>query len=293
MSVRLGKWSFFWTAESYRSIALTATARTPTGINWIVMRYPDILLMFAEARYMLGKGESSVSDVAGISAARALEMVRERALGSGTEAVMDYKKVDFFDAIVNERAWEFGGEGIRKLDLVRWGLLDSKIEEMKVAMLYMLDGSHPIRIFDKTYQPEEFPNKLYFKYDDNGEFIDFSSINFYTKRAANPDEKVYTEIKWFPETYWNVKETDINKDHSLIKNATKVLVCASGLRKSYDYSQLLSTLKYGSLIQDRLNGYKIGNGVCNYRHLFSIYYDDIYKSKGYLSNSYGYDNSAQ
>lgn len=293
MSVRLGKWSFFWTAESYRSIALTATARTPTGINWIVMRYPDILLMFAEARYMLGKGENSVSDVAGISAARALEMVRERAFGSGAEAVMDYKKVDFFDAIVNERAWEFGGEGIRKLDLIRWGLLDSKIEEMKVAMLYMLDGSHPVEIFDKTYQPEEFPNKLYFKYDENGEFIDFSSINFYTKRAANPDEKVYTEIKWFPETYWNVKETDINKDHSLIKNATKILVCASGLRKSYDYSQLLSTLKYGSLIQDRLNGYKIGNGVCNYRHLFSIYYDDIYKSKGYLSNSYGYDNSAQ
>ena len=164
---------------------------------------------------------------------------------------------------------------------------------MKVAMLYMLDGSHPIQIFDKTYQPEEFPNKLYFKYDENGEFIDFSSINFYTKRAANPDEKVYTEVKWFPETYWNVKETDINKDHSLIKNATKILVCASGLRKSYDYSQLLGTLKYGSLIQDRLNGYKIGNGVCNYRHLFSIYYDDIYKSKGYLSNSYGYDNSAQ
>lgn len=79
----------------------------------------------------------------------------------------------------------------------------------------------------------------------------------------------------------------------MIKNATKILVCASGLRKSYDYSQLLGTLKYGSLIQDRLNGYKIGNGVCNYRHLFSIYYDDIYKSKGYLSNSYGYDNSAQ
>lgn len=145
------------------------------------MRYPDILLMFAEARYMLGKGENSVNEKAGISAAKALEMVRERAFGSGSEAVMDYKKVDFFDAIVNERAWEFGGEGIRKLDLIRWGLLDSKIEEMKVAMLYMLDGTHPIQIFDKTYQPEDFPNKLYFKYDNNGEFMDFSSINFYTK----------------------------------------------------------------------------------------------------------------
>ena len=51
MNVKLGKWSFWWTSDSYRSIASTATQRTPTGINWILMRYSDVLLMFAEAAY--------------------------------------------------------------------------------------------------------------------------------------------------------------------------------------------------------------------------------------------------
>ena len=37
----------------------------------------------------------------------------------------------------------------RKLDLVRWGLLDSKIEDMKKAMLYMMDGTKTVQIFDK------------------------------------------------------------------------------------------------------------------------------------------------
>ena len=31
-------------------------------------------------------------------------------------------KEDFFDAIVKERAWEFGGEKHRRYDLARWNL---------------------------------------------------------------------------------------------------------------------------------------------------------------------------
>jgi len=281
MNLNLGKWSFFWTSEAYRSIALTATARTPTGINWILMRYPDVLLMFAEARYMLGEGENSVNSTARISAKQALEQVRERAFGAGSPKITQYDS-DFFEAIVNERAWELGGEGIRKLDLVRWGLLDKKIEEMKKAMLYILDGTHTVQIFDKTYEPSDFPEKVYYKYDSKGEFIDMQSANFYRNLAANPDISIYKEAKWFPSS---IKEADI------ISNSVKILACASGLRASYDYSGLLGTLKYGSQIQEKFNQLnKVGNSVCNYRHLYSIYYDDIYKSNGFLQNSYGYDH---
>jgi len=113
MSVRLGKWCFFWTDASYRAIALTATSRVPTGINWILMRYPDIYLMFAEARYALS-GADAVSAVAGISARQALEKVRERAFGAGSPKISQYAP-DFFDAIVNERAWEFGATIIVQL----------------------------------------------------------------------------------------------------------------------------------------------------------------------------------
>lgn len=285
MTVRLGKWSFFWTADAYRSIAATATSRTPTGINWILMRYPDVLLMFAEARYGLEKGEDSMNETAGISARQALEKVRERAFGSGSPKIKQYDS-NFFNALVNERAWELGGEGIRKLDLVRWGLLDSKIEEMKKAMLFMLDGSQSIKIFDKVYEPSDFPKMLYYKYDSKKEFIDFTTANFYKNIDFNPDATLYSETKWFPSIYWNLVA---GKETTLVDNSVKILVCASGLRASYDYGALFSKLKYGSAIQAKFVQLTAGNGVCNYRHLFSIYYDDIYKSKGYLSNSYGYD----
>ena len=60
-----------------------------------------------------------IISVAGISPRQALEAVRQRAFGADSPQVSSYDS-DFFEAIVNERAWEFGGEGIRKLDLVRW-----------------------------------------------------------------------------------------------------------------------------------------------------------------------------
>ena len=107
-------------------------------------------------------------------------------------------------------------------------------------------------------------------------------------RGANPDASVYEEIGWFPNDYWT-KETEADAAN-LISNSVKVLACASGLRASYDYSNLLGKLKWGTQIQERMNTTinKIGNGVCNYRHFFTIYYEDIYESNGYLSNSYGY-----
>lgn len=40
---------------------------------------------------------------------------------------------------------------------------------MKKAMLYLLDGTHTIQIFDKTYEPTDFPVKVYYRYDKEGE----------------------------------------------------------------------------------------------------------------------------
>ena len=292
MNVKLGKWSFWWTSDSYRSIASTATQRTPTGINWILMRYSDVLLMFAEAAYGQGKSPDAINEIAGISPRQALERVRERAFGAGSPEITNYDN-DFFEAIVNERAWEFGGESIRKLDLVRWGLLDTKIEEMKRAMLYMMDGTKTVEIFDKTYQPSSFPTELYYAYDGNTEFIDWSSVNFYSQRNSNPDKSRYRRIDWFPKRYWDIDEDNPQTEddaETLIENSGKVLACASGLRAEYDYNELIGTLRWSSQIQTWIlqNIHQLGNGECNYRHLYPIYYEDVYKSDGYLSNSYGY-----
>ncbi len=84
----------------------------------------------------------------------------------------------------------------------------------------------------------------------------------------------------------------VDENTGTIENFCKILICGSGLRSSYNYDALFSQLKYGDLIKSRYESYKVGatggNGVCNYRHLYAIYYEDITKSKGFLKNSYGY-----
>lgn len=49
-----------------------------------------------------------------------------------------------FKAIVDERAFEFCGEMLRKADLIRWGLLKSKLDETKQKMrdLRTLSGDY-------------------------------------------------------------------------------------------------------------------------------------------------------
>lgn len=68
----------------------------------------------------------------------------------------------------------------------------------------------------------------------------------------------------------------------------KVLKLGSGLMSTYDYSELYGTLKYGEYLRNRMATEKMGNGKCNYRHLFAIYNEDVYESKGLVTNSYGY-----
>lgn len=116
----IGKWS-----KLYMSTPMKSSAGN-TGINSIRLRYADVLLMYAEV----------VNELEGPTAAAkdALKQVRRRAFEpiNHAEMVDDYvnnlgSKEDFFQAIVNERAWEFGGEGVRKYDLARWNLYSETI----------------------------------------------------------------------------------------------------------------------------------------------------------------------
>jgi len=123
-----GKWNRLLLPASPGS-----TSSKSTGINWPLMRYSDILLMLAEAENEL----NGPTDIA----KEALARVRNRAFAAADrqEKVTNYisaltSKSDFFNAIVNERAWEFGGECLRKFDLVRWNLYGKKIIETKQAL---------------------------------------------------------------------------------------------------------------------------------------------------------------
>lgn len=207
----VGKWS-----REYQTNAVAE--RVYTHINWVVMRYSDLLLMRAEVENELNEGPNTI-------AYDAINQVRKRGFGAdiqGSRIAIDLKtkgtgytsaatvlinitggggtdasaavitlasggintigmlrsgdgytsaptvtitstdgkgtgatatarlltkptttemslptglsKDDFLKALQQERAWELSGEGIRRADLIRWGILATKLNETNTAV---------------------------------------------------------------------------------------------------------------------------------------------------------------
>ena len=66
------------------------------------------------------------------------------------------------DAIIDERAFEFCGEFLRKADLIRWGLLQSRMDDAKVELRALRDH---------TGKYSDLGSTIYYKYDDETETI--------------------------------------------------------------------------------------------------------------------------
>ena len=106
-----------------------STADLVRDINWIWLRYSDVLLMYAEAQNELNNGPTTAGT-------DAFKKVRTRAFGSedliGT-IPSDY--TGFRNAIIEERKLELAFEGWRKTDLVRFGVLYEVLTETKEKLL--------------------------------------------------------------------------------------------------------------------------------------------------------------
>lgn len=95
------------------------------NLNIPIMRYSDVLLMYAETQNYLNSGPTA-------AAINALMQVRNRA-GIGT--VQPPTGQDAFErAIVQERKWEFAGEFNLRTDLIRMNRLAGEIDATKQAM---------------------------------------------------------------------------------------------------------------------------------------------------------------
>ncbi|WP_316814154.1 RagB/SusD family nutrient uptake outer membrane protein [Pedobacter heparinus] len=175
-----------------------------TGINWPIMRYSDVLLMFAES-------ENELNNTPTADAVNALRRVRQRAFPANlwatkVEAYLataSAGKDAFFKAIVNERAWEFGGECIRKYDLERWNLYGEKVAGARNTVNAMgADANAGVG------QYSELPPVVYYKLNTD------KTVTFYNKykRAAvippikdspvkgdNPNG--YTAMNWLKGLY--------------------------------------------------------------------------------------------
>ena len=130
------------------------------------------------------------------------------ALSSATDAELPAastaSKADFFNAIVNERSLEFTSEGIRKYDLVRWNLLNTKLMEARANLTKMMNRLAPY---------DNLPQYAYFL---PGQ-VDFSfSQSLYIPAPATAPTG-YTRVGWtvsVTTAFINKLAADFKPNHS-------------------------------------------------------------------------------
>ncbi|MCB0473155.1 MAG: RagB/SusD family nutrient uptake outer membrane protein [Flavobacteriaceae bacterium] len=158
------------------------TSTNDDGVNFMYMRYAEVLLIAAEAANELeGPG----------AAAPYLKEIRRRAFPAASQAekVDTYvdalaSKEDMFAAIVKEHLFEFTGEMQRKQALIRWNLLRSNLDESKVKMT---------NLKNRSGEYADVPVSLYYKYADDGETLEVYGLNRGETTNPGPD---YSAFDW-------------------------------------------------------------------------------------------------
>lgn len=120
--------------DENRQTTVWTQAQRRSGINAPYMRLSEMYLGYAEACAAIGDNAEAKTY---------LTKVRNRAFRTADEANVEgfiNKEGSLLKAIIDERGFEFAGEGDRRFTLIRTGLLPEKIKEIKDLTRKMLDG---------------------------------------------------------------------------------------------------------------------------------------------------------
>ena len=179
----INKWCFGKLRYEWMKRIVTST--NDDGVNWQYMRLADVYLMAAEAvNYLDGPS----------SAWQYMKPVLDRALPAEKVAALQAKytasKEAFQAGIVEQRAFEFAGEALRKADLVRWGIIDEKMAEAKQKLTDLANRQGAYA---------DLPVKIYWKLADNGEDILIYGLNHgdTDDQGSNLKAEGYTAKDWF------------------------------------------------------------------------------------------------
>lgn len=174
-----GKLRYEW-MKSERALSL---GTNDDGINWQYMRLADVYLMAAEA----------VNAIDGPQAAwQYMKPVLDRALPADKVDALKTKycasKDAFFNGIVDQRAFEFAGEMLRKADLVRWGIIDEKMAEAKQKLTDLANRQGAYA---------DLPLKVYYMLDTNGEDLKIYGLNHGDTDVEGAALEGYSSKQWF------------------------------------------------------------------------------------------------
>ena len=141
--------------RDWRTPALPGTSNY-LGYSWPLIRFADVELLFAETENEINGPTTA--------AQQALLEVRTRGFGGNAARAAAGltlgTKDGLFTALVNERYLEFGSEGIRKYDLLRWNLLATKLADVKAKIAAIQQGTVPYSTGAKSVP---VPQTLYYK----------------------------------------------------------------------------------------------------------------------------------
>lgn len=111
--------------------------------NMILIRYADVLLMYAEAKIELNEIDQSVYD--------AINEVRQRP-SVGMPAITTGKtQAELRELVRNERAVELAFEGLRLFDMNRWQIGEEKAGEVE-GMYYLDQATNEWKVWSQGFQ---------------------------------------------------------------------------------------------------------------------------------------------
>lgn len=147
-----------WDTEKYVKSGNALLNNDKSNVNWYILRYSDVLLLYAEALNEW-KGEPTAT------AYEAVNMVRRRGYGlpistgsSLSDLPANLSQSEFRDAVRQERAYELAFEGHRRQDLVRWGIYYETVSATAQLLVdWFSNANYTAKQFTKKNKHELFP----------------------------------------------------------------------------------------------------------------------------------------
>jgi len=151
-----------WDTQKYVPQSNALINNDLSNINWYVLRYADVLLLYAEAVNEWKQGPTA-------DAYAAVNMVRRRGYGLPIDASSPLADLPigldihgFREAIHQERAFELAFEGHRKLDLIRWGIYYETVRTTAVNLgLWWQSANSPNYVVGQPGYTTQGKHELY------------------------------------------------------------------------------------------------------------------------------------
>ena len=116
----------------------TAPQGMAAGLNLILMRYADVLLMYAEAKNELGQMNADIWD-------KTVRAIRARA-GFTDASALNYPDSDLQNIIRRERRCELVLEGLRLFDIRRWKTIETVMNGNPHGARFAADNTQYIQL---------------------------------------------------------------------------------------------------------------------------------------------------